>query len=499
MNADLLIIAFPLLPIIAITIVVTVKYLLQKDISQITLYINAISQLICGLFLVYLFKNHQGLYTVVLSEWKHSIELSIDSSRIYFLLAFLIPSLLTIFSLKKLIDFNIRIIFLFYLAGCSGVILSGDIFNFYIFYEVMIMAAYVLIAVERKYYASIKYMIFGAVSSAIFLAGIIMLYASGSYFSYRFVFDLSRYNTLNVQFVLLLFSLAFLVKSAFFPVSGWVSTCHSATNSIVSSYLSSFTIFTGIFGLFYFVIQPAAELGYDNVLTFIKVISILTMLSSSLILFFEPEFKRCIAGSTVFTVGFIGLLMASGAYQLALFYLVIHALYKSYLFLIYDDLVVDKFTVYGNRITITAVLIMILFTVGFFPTIPYFIKYNILGTNPLLKIPAYIAMTLMLGSFFKFKFKMRDIKTNISFYLLFPVLVALSYSIFPFRYKNSGYYLILDFVIALLVFFFAGKIYKKTEILSCIDTKYLYININYELLYVVILIISQTMTMRFFH
>ena len=499
MNVDLLLILFPLIPFILFAVSMGVKYILGRDISSGIIAVNAFLQVLTGILLVYYFRGYEGLYSFSLSEWKYSIEFSFDQYRIYFLIAFLIPSFFTLFHYRKFTNFNIRCIFLFYMAGCSGLIVTGDIFNFYIFYEVMIMAAYVLIAINRKYYASIKYMIFGAASSAIFLAGIILLYASGSYFSYSSLQRIGDFNPNNIHFVFLLFSIAFFVKGAFFPVSGWVATCHSATNSIVSAFLSSFTIFSGIMGLFYFVILPAESLGYDNFLSFIALLSILTMLIPALILFFEPDFKRCIAGSTVFTIGVIGLLLANGSYLPALFYLIVHAVYKSYLFLVYDDLVIEKMNIYGNYKTIILVLIAIVFTAGLFPTIPYFIKYHLTFGNSLYKIITYLAMTLMLGSFLKFHYFASKIKVNSLFYLLFPLLIGGLYLLNPLPYLNPGYYLTIDALMIVFVILFAREIYRKGIFLSCLDTKYFYINMNYELLYVVILIISQILILKLYY
>ncbi|MBW6516085.1 MAG: hypothetical protein K0B81_05650 [Candidatus Cloacimonetes bacterium] len=496
MNVKFFLILFPLIPLILIAISLSAKYLFKRDISSVMILVNAVLQLMTGLYLVTYFRGYDGLYSVSLSEWKHAIEFSFDQYRVFFLIAFLIPSFFTIFHYRKFTDFNIRSIFLFYMAGCSGIIVTGDIFNFYIFYEVMIMAAYVLISVSKKYYASIKYMIFGAASSAIFLAGIILLYASGSYFSYSFLFQLGEYNPNNIHFVFLLFSIAFFIKAAFFPVSGWVATCHSATNSVVSAFLSSFTIFSGIFGLLYFVILPAQSLGYDNFLTFIKILSILTMLIPALILFFEPDFKRCIAGSTVFTIGFIGLLLASGAYYLALFYLIVHAVYKSYMFLVYDDLLINKFTVYGNYRTILLIFVSIIFTVGFFPSIPYFIKYNFMVQSNFYKLITYMAMALMLGSFLKFRYMATTkIKINRLFYIFFPLLIILLYLINPFPYINAGYFLGIDLLMILLMVLIAKTVYNRLKFLSCLDTKFLYINMNYELLYIVVLIVTQILVL----
>jgi formate hydrogenlyase subunit 3/multisubunit Na+/H+ antiporter MnhD subunit len=493
MNVNTLLVLFPLLPFMAIIVSLLGKHALRQDVTKFAVIANSVLQILTGIMLIRHFANYEGLYSFQVSEWKYSIELSFDQYRAFFLAAFLVPSFLTIFHSKMLKDNNIRLIFLFYVGGCSGLIVAGDIFNFYIFYEVMIMAAYVLIAVNRNYFASIKYMMMGAISSAIFLAGIILLYASGSYFSYSFIEELHLYNPNNIQFIYVFFCVAFLIKGAFFPVSGWVATCHSATNSLVSTFLSSFTVFSGIMGLFYFVILPATNTGHHSILDFIGIVSLLTMLIPALILFFEPELKRCIAGSTVYTLGFIGLILSQGAYRLALTYLVIHSVYKSYMFLVFENLRIEKDKVYGSLSTLGVFVVSILFTVGFFPSLTYFVKYNFLGQFSAYKILTYIAMGLMLASFLKFRFYVEMIEIPKLYVMIFPLLITAAYLFFPFSYINPGMTLLFDIGLFLVVMTSARFIFAKMSFLSYLDSKYIYINLNYELLYIVVLFIAQIM------
>lgn len=504
MNVNIPLTLFPLIPFTAVFASLMGKYLLDKDVSKIAIICGAVLQLITGIYLILSFYQYTGMYSFAVSEWKHSIKLSFDEYRVFFMMAYLTPVLMTLFYHKTLVDFNIRILFMFFLGGCSGILVAGDIFNFYIFYEVMIMSAYVLIAVNRKYYASIKYMIMGAASSAVFLAGIILLYASGSYFDYSFINNMNELNPSNVRFIFIFFTTAFLIKAAFFPVSGWVATCHTATNSLVSSFLASFTIFSGIIGLFYFVILPAGQIGDQSILTFIGIISSLTILIPSVIIFFEPDLKRCIAGSTIFTIGYIGLFLAGGEYKLALLYVAIHSIYKSFMFLMYDDVTVKKMKLTSNTSVLLILIVSILFTVGMFPALTYFLKYNYIGRYEPFKFISYISLFLVLGSFLKFRFKTAESSIRLSTwsnylpYLIFPVVLIGYYLFFPFSWSHSGIYLLIDLLILITALFVSRFVYNRLGFLNCLDTRFIYTNINYELLYVVILFISQIFWLQAF-
>lgn len=105
-------------------------------------------------------------------------------------------------------------------------------------------------------------------------------------------------------------------------------------------------------------------------------------------------------------------------------------------------------------------------------------------------------MSLMLGSFFKFRFLTSSIKVSKRFYVFYPLLIAGLYVLFPFPFINAGYFLILDLLIMVLIIAAARFMYEKLSIFSCLDTKFLYINMNYELLYIVVLIIAQILLLR---
>lgn len=495
-NVRYLLIAFPLIPLVTIILSVLINYVSKKDISPVSLIVNNLLQLVVGLLLVARFIDYEGVHIESITQWQYSIIFVFDRIKVYFLIAFLLPLLFSLFHTKSLQKLESRLIFLFYLSGCSGLIVTGDIFNFYIFYEVMIMSAYILVAINGNYYASIKYMLFGAISSALLLAGIILLYASGAYFSFTFVQEIGELSLYNIKFVLLLFCTAFFIKGAFFPVSSWVATCHSATNNISSSFLSAFTIFTGIYGLYYFVLQPAMLLEYEQIFLVVKIFSMITMLLPALILYFEPEFKRCIAGSTVYSIGFIGLMMSYRLFDLAFTYMAIHACYKPLMFLLHDYVEIKGNAIRANKRTLAIYMVCILFTAGFFPSLIYFIKYNLLQDYAGLTVLTQISMMLILSSFLKFRFKIIRFKAGNVFYITILCIILLIYFLYPFRFVMPDYKFILDAGIILFAIFLSGKLYQKWHKLSALDTKFIFKTLNVEIFYVVILLVSQLLILR---
>ncbi|MBU2590769.1 MAG: hypothetical protein KKC21_01945, partial [Nitrospinae bacterium] len=72
-------------------------------------------------------------------------------------------------------------VLLLMLAGMSGVTMTGDCFNFYIFLEIATISSYVLVAIPgdgRSYEAAFKYTLIGALGSILLVFGIALLFSA---------------------------------------------------------------------------------------------------------------------------------------------------------------------------------------------------------------------------------------------------------------------------------------------------------------------------------
>ena len=513
MNAETILPLFPLLPVAGIILHLFFTYVLKREPGRATLLGSLGLQTAAAAAIIFYFlQNGSTDIGVAVSRWNFSIQLALNRERVFLLAALMVPLL---FALAKTISDlasqreNVvnsipPPIFLFYIAACSGILMTADIFNFFVFYELMIMAAYILISVEGKYFASIKYMLVGGISSCFFLAGIIFVYASGLPFTFSALADLSSLPLKNAKFILLFFAAAFSIKSALFPASSWLPTCHSAANGTVSAFLSSFTVVSGFFGLYYLVLLPAESLSYTVPFTVLKYLSLITMGVSALFIFFEGEIKRCIAGTTVFSAGFIGLLFSVGAYEPAWIYIMVHAFYKSVLFHQADTLSKESLYISGKRTTLIIGAVMLLFAAGLVPSLPHFIKSYAGLSGPGLLSVLYGADFLLLAGFTKFgtDFKPggpsrpgdRRWKQGWMLILIIPLFFAL-YGLFffffpvPLRKLFYGKALIfgIEWGVVAAAFVWGRLIYPKISMVSNIDTRFVFRNLNIELFFILVL------------
>jgi formate hydrogenlyase subunit 3/multisubunit Na+/H+ antiporter MnhD subunit len=493
-NDNYLILLFPVIPLLSIFLILTGKYIIKKDASTFFLFLNNIVQIIIGVYLTYVLYYSELPVSIHLGDFKYPIIFSVDRYKLFFLVSYLIPLFFSLFKISLFKNSNIKIIFLFFLTGSSGLIVTGDLFNFYVFYELMIMNAYILISMHKKYYASFKYMVFGVLSSIFFLAGIIIFYTYSGDFNFLNILDITSFELNNFKVMLLFFLMAFLIKGGFFPVSSWVTTCHSAPNSVVASFLSSFTITSGIRGMLYLVIIPVIELNWVAPLYFIRILSVLTFVSAGIFIFFEKELKRCIALSTCFAIGVIAYSLTLELYYLALTYMVIHSFYKTVLFHLIDDLESDdeRLVIFSKKITFFTLFIMVLFAAGFFPSLTYFFNKNAFEFDTNFYIINFFIMIFVLGGFLKFRFIKCNMKNNNLFYLVIFIFLSLSYYYFyliDYIFVSNILFKIFNLIILLLIYYYSRRAFKKLKHIDNVDTTYVFKNLNYDIMYILILFI----------
>ncbi len=143
---------------------------------------------------------------------------------------------------------------LIFMTGMIGVVFSVNLIQFYLFWELMLIPSYILIArwgtSGRKLSIGFKYFIFTHMGALMMLLGIL------SIFSYTMTFDLTELpskasaipqSMVPIIFILLL--LGFFVKMAAFPLHTWLPDAHSEAPTPISAMLSGIMIKCGAYGI----------------------------------------------------------------------------------------------------------------------------------------------------------------------------------------------------------------------------------------------------------
>jgi multicomponent Na+:H+ antiporter subunit D len=225
------------------------------------------------------------------------------------------------------------------LAGMNGVIISGDLFNLFVFLEIASVASYALVAFgteKEELEASLKYMVMGAVATSLLLIGIAFIYAQTSTLNMA---DAARAIQANANpkvlvFIAILFLVGFGLKAALVPFHWWLPDAHPSAPAPISAMLSGLLIKTlGIYALvriFFNVLDPSRLLP---VLLFLGALS---MLVGVFLAIGQWDFKRLLAYHSISQVGYIILGIGLGTplgILGGLFHLLNHSVFKSLLFL----------------------------------------------------------------------------------------------------------------------------------------------------------------------
>ena len=198
------------------------------------------------------------------------------------------------------------------LAGVLGVFMALDLFLFFLFWEVMLIPMYFLIAIwghEGRRYAAMKFFIFTQASGLLMLVATLALVAisretSGSYsFSY---FDLLN-TPMGEQTAMLLmlgFFIAFVVKLPGFPFHTWLPDAHTQAPTAGSVILAGILLKTGAYGLIRFAVPlfPDAAENFSQVAMLLGAAGIIY---GAVLAFGQTDFKRLVAYSSVSHMGFI--------------------------------------------------------------------------------------------------------------------------------------------------------------------------------------------------
>jgi NADH-quinone oxidoreductase subunit M len=196
------------------------------------------------------------------------------------------------------------------LAGVVGVFTALDLFLFFVFWEVMLVPMYLLIAIwghEQRAYAAMKFFLFTQISGLLLLAAILGLVfqhqaATGVLtFDYR---ELLGGASGLPAWIMVGFLAAFLTKLPSVPVHTWLPDAHTQAPTAGSVILAGIMLKTGAYGLIRFVVplfpEAAVELRYP-----IMLLGAVSVVYGGYLAFAQEDFKRLVAYSSISHMGFV--------------------------------------------------------------------------------------------------------------------------------------------------------------------------------------------------
>lgn len=230
-------------------------------------------------------------------------------------------------------------------SGLLGVVFAGDFFTLFIFWELMCVTSYMLVAFRKQLWepieAGLKYLVMSSAGSATILFGLSILYGLTGTLNFAELANIAtRMNNVWCGVSLTFILAGFGVKAAIFPFHAWLPDAHPAAPSPISALLSGVVIKAGVYTIIraLFTIFLPSNFSWQIALA---IISLLTMSFGNLAALLQDDIKRLLAYSSIAQVGYIFFAISAAAsptalnigLTAALMHILNHALMKGLLFL----------------------------------------------------------------------------------------------------------------------------------------------------------------------
>ncbi|HET7276222.1 MAG TPA: monovalent cation/H+ antiporter subunit D family protein [Longimicrobiaceae bacterium] len=235
-------------------------------------------------------------------------------------------------------------LYLLFIAGMLGILVTGDVFNLFVFLEISSLSVYVLISMGRDRRAltsAFSYLVMGSIGATFIVIGIGLMYAMTGTLNMA---DLAMrlpavMDTRTIPVALAFITVGISLKLALFPLHLWLPNAYtfapSAVSAIVASTSSKVAVY--MFLRFFFTIFGVGfafdVMGLQYVL---MPLALIAALATSLVAIFETNVKRLLAYSSLAQIGYIVLGISFGTelgVTAAILHVFNHGLMKGALFL----------------------------------------------------------------------------------------------------------------------------------------------------------------------
>jgi len=262
-------------------------------------------------------------------------------------LAALLTTLALLFSWRFIDsgDSHLHPLMLIFLAGMSGFSLTGDLFNLFVFFELMSTAAFALCGLNQREPAPLQgafnFAVTNTIAAFLSLTGIALLYAvTGALNMAQIGLQIGSRHDPLVLFAYTLLLCGFLTKAALVPFHFWLADAHAVSPTPVCVLFSGLMVELGLYAvlrLHAVVFQGSFAAHAGHLRLILLALGTLTALLGGIMCYAEHHLKRLLAFSTISHSGLMLLalaLMTPASIAGFLLYLLAHAFVKSALFFV---------------------------------------------------------------------------------------------------------------------------------------------------------------------
>ncbi|MFC7298472.1 monovalent cation/H+ antiporter subunit D [Herminiimonas aquatilis] len=244
-----------ILPVLLPLLCGALLILINEKRHQFKFFVNLSSvllQLAVAVALVYLTDSGhwtEGMGVYLAANWSAPFGIALVADRLaslMLLLTAILAMAALLFSMLRWsrIGVHFHTLFQFLLMGINGAFLTHDLFNLFVFFEVMLAASYGLVLHgynTNRIRAGMQYIAVNLAASLLFLIGVALIYASAGTMNMadlavRLV-DIDTTDLILLKIGVAVLAIAFLVKSAMWPLGFWLPTTYAAASPPVAAML----------------------------------------------------------------------------------------------------------------------------------------------------------------------------------------------------------------------------------------------------------------------
>jgi NADH-quinone oxidoreductase subunit M len=350
---EMLLPGITVVPIIGVVVLLIWRKANKKQAAIIGILSESVALVIPLVLLSVLRRNESIVFSLPwIPNMGVSFRLSLNWLSLTFLMTEVIVTLVAmVYSLgektgEKHSNYYYALLLLFSL-GMSGTTLSDDVFLFYIFWELMLVASVLLILVwghgEIRFKVALKYFIFTHLGSLMVLVCLITMYVNfGTANMTEWMAQVSSLPVNMQVFMIIFFLIGFSVKMAIFPLHIWLPDAHTVAPMPVTIILAAAMLSMGTYGILRFPFTFFTLERLQPFAIWMMLAGLVSEVYGALMALAEMDIKRIIAFSSVSQMGYIlfglGTLTMRGM-QGAIMHVVYHAIIKGLLFMVVGILI----------------------------------------------------------------------------------------------------------------------------------------------------------------
>ena len=216
-----------------------------------------------------------------------------------------------------------HVMYLLSLAGLLGIVITGDLFNVFVFLEIAALSGYVLISLgrdRRALTAAYQYLIMGTIGATFFLIGVGLMYMMTGTLNMADMAVRLRgvEDTRTILAAFGFITVGMALKMALFPLHQWLPNAYTYAPSVVTAFLAGTATKVAVYVLLRFALTIfGVEFSFHTMplSRVLAVLALLAMFSASLVAIFQQDVKRLLAYSSVAQIGYmvLGISFASVA------------------------------------------------------------------------------------------------------------------------------------------------------------------------------------------